>query len=59
MKVPLHRFVRWAALLSLLALVALGGTGCATTEADNLSARPWNSPRGWETGLPSMLNEGR
>jgi hypothetical protein len=59
MKLTRHRFVYGAALLLLLALAALSGSGCATTETDNLSSRPWNSPRGWETGLPSMLNEGR
>ena len=33
--------------------------GCATTESDNASTRPWNSPKGWETGLPSGMTEGR
>ncbi|MDQ6632034.1 MAG: hypothetical protein M3Y82_09805 [Verrucomicrobiota bacterium] len=36
--------------------------GCATTDTDNtnVASRPWNSPKGWETGgLPSVLNEGR
>jgi len=48
------------ALLSLLGLLVLSLTGCATTESDNVSARPWNSPQGWETGgLPSSMNEGR
>jgi hypothetical protein len=49
----------WA-LLVLLATLALGTFGCASVESENASARPWNSPRGWETGgLPSTLNEGR
>jgi hypothetical protein len=48
----------WAFLL-LLASLLLGMTGCSTTESENLSARPWNSPQGWETGfLPSSINEG-
>jgi hypothetical protein len=34
-------------------------SGCKTTEPENLSSRPWNAPRGWETGLPSSINEGR
>ncbi|HYG23516.1 MAG TPA: hypothetical protein VEH04_12090 [Verrucomicrobiae bacterium] len=51
--------IRWMALL-LIAAGALACTGCASTESENLSSRPWNSPRGWETGgLPSSLNEGR
>ena len=44
----------------LLALIALALSGCATTDSDNESVRPWNSPKSWETGgLPSSLNEGR
>jgi hypothetical protein len=44
-------------LVLLLASVAL--TGCSTTEPDNASVRPWNAPKGWETGLPSAMTEGR
>jgi hypothetical protein len=40
-------------LLLVLAAVALGG--CASTESDNLSERPWNTPQGWENGLPSSM----
>ena len=47
-------------LLALgLGYVVLSGIGCATTESENLSARPWNAPRGWENGLPSSFYEGR
>ena len=46
-------------LFLLLAVVALWTGGCATAEPDNLSERPWNAPKGWETGLPMGLNEGR
>jgi hypothetical protein len=49
----------WA-LLMVLASLALGSAGCATTEPENVSSRPWNQPQGWETGgLPSSINEGR
>jgi hypothetical protein len=34
-------------------------TGCATTESENASVRPWNSPKSWEHGLPSAMTEGR
>ena len=45
-------------LLLALAAVALGG--CASTESENLSERPWNTPQGWENGLPSsMYNQNR
>ncbi len=46
-------------LFLVLASLVLGAVGCATTEPDNASVRPWNSPKGWETGgLPSSINEG-
>ncbi len=46
--------------LLLLVLGALFAAGCATTESDNVSERPWNEPQGWETGIPSgMFNQGR
>jgi len=34
-------------------------SGCATADPDNVSQRPWNSPKGWETGLPAGMFEGR
>jgi hypothetical protein len=40
-------------LLLVLATVALGG--CASTEPENASERPWNAPQGWENGLPSSM----
>jgi len=47
------------ALLCLLLLGSLGLAGCATEESDNMSARPWDSPKTWENGLPSTITEGR
>jgi hypothetical protein len=48
------------ALLLLLLSTAFGLTACSTTEdSDNASVRPWNTPKGWETGLPSNMTEGR
>jgi len=26
-------------------------SGCVTPDADNTSARPWNEPRGYDTGI--------
>ena len=43
----------------LLALAALGLAGCATNDSEDLSERPWNTPKNWETGLPSSMTEGR
>jgi hypothetical protein len=51
---------RFSLLLLLLGLVGLGLSGCATTDdPENMSARPWNAPKSWETGLPSGMTEGR
>jgi hypothetical protein len=49
----------WRSLI-LAVIVALGAVGCASTpEEDSYSDRPWNSPKGWEHGLPSGFYEGR
>jgi hypothetical protein len=46
-------------LLVLLVALTLTAIGCSSTESENLSSRPWNSPQDWETGsLPSSMNEG-
>jgi hypothetical protein len=45
-------------MLAVLIVAPVILTGCATTEAENVSSRPWNSPQGW-SGLPSGINEGR
>jgi hypothetical protein len=49
---------RWFPLLMLASLL-LTLVGCASTDPDNQSARPWNAPKQWETGLPSSVLEGR
>jgi hypothetical protein len=48
------------AFLLLLVLGAFALGGCASTEPENMSERPWSSPQGWENGLPSsMYNQNR
>jgi hypothetical protein len=42
-------------LLAVFALALLGASGCASTEPDNASVRPWDSPMGWENGIPSGM----
>ena len=50
---------RWVIVL-LLALLALGSWGCATTESENMSEQPWNRPQNWENCLPGgMMNQYR
>jgi hypothetical protein len=60
MKPFLHQMQRWIGLALLLGIAA-GLAGCGTVEGDakNMSARPWNTPKYWEGGLPTSLNEGR
>jgi len=41
-------------LLFLLAAVLLAAGGCASSEPENSSVRPWNAPQGWESGMPAM-----
>jgi hypothetical protein len=54
----LRRFLNWG-FLALACLGALLFSGCTTTDdTENASARPWNAPKGWETGLPSSITEG-
>jgi hypothetical protein len=51
----MKRFSSSFLLLMLFALLLLGASGCASTEADNASVRPWDSPMGWENGIPSQM----
>jgi hypothetical protein len=37
----------WVILLAAMAVVF---AGCSSTESDNASVRPWNSPEGWQGG---------
>jgi hypothetical protein len=47
-------------LLALAMTAALFTTGCQSDDGiENQASRPWNSPKGWEGGFPSGLNEGR
>jgi hypothetical protein len=43
----------------ILALAVMAGgfflTGCAHTEHENMSERPWNSPKSWEHGMPTGM----
>jgi hypothetical protein len=47
----------WSSLLLgvLFALMLLGASGCASKDPNNESVRPWNSPIGWENGVPSGM----
>lgn len=52
------RLLRWLTGLWLV-LAATCLTGCKTPDPENQSARPWATPRSWETGLPTSIMEGR
>jgi hypothetical protein len=51
-----RHFLR-TAFLAVLGLAAVLFTGCKTD--DELSGRPWNTPKSWEIGLPASMTEGR
>ncbi len=44
-----------------LAFVLTSLIGCKATEEDlsRSNERPWNTPKNWESGLPSSIYEGR
>jgi hypothetical protein len=46
-------------LLALTALILFISSGCATTEDEALTERPWNAPKSWETGVPQGMMQGR
>jgi hypothetical protein len=41
-------------LLLAFGTILLGMSGCASDDPGNASVRPWNTPQGWENGLPMM-----
>lgn len=53
------RHAQAAVWLLLLIAAGLGLAGCASPESETMSERPWNAPKGWETGIPSTMTEGR
>lgn len=55
----LKRFLRFAGWLGCVAVAVTILNGCASAEPDNDMARPWNQPKGWETGLPPGAMQGR
>jgi hypothetical protein len=40
------------------AAVLLGMAGCASTD-ESMNERPWNTPKNWETGMPTGMMQGR
>ncbi len=57
MKLALRPIGNW--LFLFLVLSSALGLGCASTEPENASARPWNAPKNWEHGIPSSIMQGR
>ena len=47
---------QWKGVL-LAGMVIMLFSGCRTE--DELIGRPWNTPKSWESGLPSAMTEGR
>jgi len=52
--------IRFTHLFLMLVLAAFAAviSGCASTEPDNASVRPWNSPEGYQNGaLGDMMDQ--
>ena len=56
---PFRSMLPRGASFVLFLLLGVALSGCSTTESENESVRPWNTPKSWETGLPGGMNEGR
>jgi hypothetical protein len=52
----MNRAVKYLLLLALASMIA-GVGGCATNDPGNASVRPWNTPQGWEGGLPIDMGQ--
>lgn len=49
----ISRLGNWLLLLAAISLIGFL-TGCASTDSDNASVRPWNAPQGWENGMGGL-----
>jgi hypothetical protein len=45
------------AFVLLLLVLASFAAGCASSEPENTSERPWNTPKSWENGLPGGMTQ--
>ena len=56
-----RHILRQRSLWILLSVILLStvAAGCSTPDSQRLSERPWNSPKGWEHGIPQSLLEPR
>jgi hypothetical protein len=45
--------------LFILGAILVSISGCASSEPENSSVRPWNTPQDWEGGMPLMDQQHR
>jgi len=43
------------AIVLLMFVLASFAAGCASSDTENVSERPWNTPKSWENGLPGGM----
>jgi hypothetical protein len=46
-------------LVAMLLVAAASFLAVGCKSEDELSTRPWSTPKSWESGLPAGLTEGR
>lgn len=57
MKILSFMLKRWWVLLLLVVAMGWVGSGCSSEDAENTSARPWNSPEGWQNGSAGLISQ--
>lgn len=48
----MNRLLSHCLVIAVLLALAWASTGCKSAETENASSRPWNTPRGFDSGLP-------
>jgi hypothetical protein len=52
----MNRVSKWIMVLAFVSLVTVLA-GCSSSEPQNASVRPWNSPQSWEGALPVDMGQ--
>ncbi len=50
----MKRLIQHSLMIAVLLALAWASSGCKSADSENVSSRPWNTPRGFDTGLPGF-----